>query len=141
MTNHLSIGRDKITAVTEDALLSLIDVLLYNDVDGDDEETKPKPDKTAKTWARLTVSFGAVPRATVGSSRFRQTGVAKVQIFAPKGQGAVAANDLAVLWVTQLLKATLPNGLFKNGNTKDIGIDGVWYNVNGSVEFEYVVQL
>lgn len=96
-----------------------------------------KPQDTE--WIRFTVLQGASLAASIGSKRFRNTGVAIAQVFTPVGKGDKDAVSLADV-VRGQFRAVTVSGVgvsvtFRTPSLTRVGRDGKWHQINVSCPF------
>ncbi|MEE9140767.1 MAG: phage tail terminator-like protein [Alphaproteobacteria bacterium] len=91
----------------------------------------------ASSWVRLTVVEGDSFQVAMGSTRrFRDTGVAIVQVFTPLGSGDGEAREIADD-VQGIFKGLTVSGVvFRKPRAARIGPDGRFYQVNVTIPFQ-----
>ena len=91
-------------------------------------------------WVRMTVLEQHSRQTGIGSSgnrRFNRKGLAIWQIFTLMNAGSLASNQY-VEALRALFEGVTVNGLmFHNVESRKIGNDGKWYQVNVNAEFEF----
>ena len=97
---------------------------------------------TSGSWARFTMKHSIGGQATLsgetGLRTFRRTGVISVQIFTPTGDGNVLADQLADIAKNAFEGKASPGQVwFRDVTSNEIGQDGVWFQTNVFVGFEY----
>jgi len=110
----------------------------------DSDFTPPTAGTAAsRTWARLVIKhFGGTRSLGSGASVVhRRYGLLTLQIFTAIGSdapGAVGARQIAGPITTALENAAAVNNIwFRNISMREIGVDGVWYQVHVQTEFVF----
>lgn len=93
------------------------------------------------TWARFTLRHGSGGQDsfTGGAQKvYLRTGIAIVQVFAPTEQGYGPSYDLAKV-VSDAFQGTQTSGgvWFRNVRIDEIGVSGLWLQLNVSIGFQY----
>lgn len=102
-----------------------------------DDTKKDKP--SSGTWLRASIKHGRGSRATLGPNALHtQSGILFVQIFTEAG-GGLSDNDAIAKIIEDAYRGkTSQNGVvFRDIVTKEVGQDGIWFQSNVEVEFEY----
>lgn len=102
-----------------------------------DDSKKTKP--SSGTWLRASIRHGTGSRAAIGPEALHtQNGILFVQIFTEAGNGLVANDAIAKLVENAFRGKRSEHGVvFRDIVTKEIGQDGIWFQSNVEVEFEY----
>lgn len=93
-------------------------------------------------WARVAIRHATSAQAslsgTVGSRRFRRTGVLTVQVFEPAGQGLSGTTDLPKIVQDAFEGVSTPGGVwFRDVAINEIGPDKSYFQTNVVAFFEY----
>lgn len=111
------------------------------------EDSNGKPLKPLsegnKPWARVTTRHNGGEQRAFGeppNRRFRRMGVVIVQVFTPAGKRGLVTGDRLGNVALDAFEGNMSGDVwFKNATQTEVGIDGAWYQVNVSAEFEYDV--
>lgn len=97
--------------------------------------------QTQTIWARPTIrhsiGFMASLRACDGSKRNTQEGTVFIQVFAPVGNGIVAAYNAAQPVWNAYIDSKNPSVWFKNIRINEMGRDGAFQEVQVHADFTY----
>lgn len=99
--------------------------------------------KGNKAWARVSLRHATGRQRSMGAPGnriFQRNGVVTVQIFVPTGkQGLVIADRLGKVAVDAFEgeETSAGNVWFRNATYREVGVDGAWFQVNATAEFEY----
>ena len=99
--------------------------------------------KGNKPWARVTMRHATAQQRSMGGlgeRMFQRNGVVTIQIFVPTGkQGLVVADRLGKVAADAFEgeETFAGNVWFRNTTYREVGIDGAWFQVNITTEFEY----
>jgi hypothetical protein len=99
--------------------------------------------KGNKPWARAMVRHATGRQRSMGNAGnrlFQRNGVVTLQIFVPAGkQGLVVADRLGRIVVDAFEgeETSAGNVWFRNTTYREVGVDGAWFQVNVTSEFEY----
>ena len=91
------------------------------------------------TWLRANVKHGRGSRAAIGPGAIHtQEGILFVQIFTEAGNG-LAHNDAIAKLIEDAFRGKYSEHgvVFRDVVTKEIGQDGIWFQSNVEVDFEY----
>lgn len=92
-------------------------------------------------WARVTIRHGQGGQSSlagdVGKIRWRNQGTIFVSVFAPVGDGLVAAYTNAQVVASAYRKAKGRCVWFRNQRIRELGQDGAFSHVQFSAEFQY----
>lgn len=98
-----------------------------------------------EAWARIMVRHLDGEQRTIGATDgrvFSRHGLVTVQVFVPAGkQGLVLADRLGKVAADAFEgKETAVGAVwFRNVAYREVGVDGAWFQVNVTAEFEYHV--
>jgi len=107
----------------------------------EDHDFDPPASKTS--WARLVIKHfsGGKSLGSGTSAVYRRRGQLTLQIFTAigeEGPGAVGARQLGGPIVQNMESVgAVGNIWFRNSVMKEIGVDGVWYQVHVQTDFTY----
>ncbi len=93
-------------------------------------------------WGRTMLSLTPFSKQTLSSingvKRYTRYGILTVQLFTVSGTGLSSADNYAKIIQDTFEGKSSPNGVwFKNARSNDIGPDGVWYQTNILIDFEF----
>lgn len=101
----------------------------YDNVPGDPPSETP--------WVRLTIAEGDSFQVSLGSTRrFRDTGVAIVQVFTALGSGDGEAREIADDVQAIFKGITVSGVIFRKPRAARIGPDGSFYQMNVTIPFQ-----
>ena len=105
---------------------------------------KPAAPGTAETaescWCRIVTRQLVSTQETiapVGSRKYSRQAMVQIQVFVPVDMGTLASDTLTAAARTVFEGVKFDSLHFYAGNTREIGIDGKWYQVNVEVPFTY----
>jgi len=107
----------------------------------EDQDFDPPANKTS--WARLTIKHhsGAKSLGSGTSAVYRRRGQLTLQVFTAigeEGPGAVGARQLGGPIVQDMESVgAVGNIWFRNSVMREIGVDGVWYQIHVQTDFVY----
>jgi hypothetical protein len=112
--------------------------VLYDDSIG----IKPKSGQPLLPWVRAVVRHLSGGQASLsnfnGVSRYRRSGIFTVQVFTPYGGGLSLSDSLVSVIVNAFEGKASTNGVwFRQIRVNEIGQEGVWYQTNVLINFEY----
>jgi hypothetical protein len=120
--------------------------LLYQNVDGDPDETATGTKDDPLIYGRVTVRHNqgqkrTLPGETGGVSNAQQvehTGIVIVQNFAPAGEGLSVNDSMDEIIKNACLGVRTANGVvFEAESYEEVGVAGAWFQTNVSVPFKY----
>lgn len=131
-------ARDEIASMLKEAADSLGQdglLVLWPDSNKDTPTTKTP-------WARVDIVHQTTSqRALAGADsqrRYTSIGLVTVQIFTPAGDGLKLSDEYSSSLAQAYRGKTSPNGVwFRDVTCQEIGLSGVWYQVNLVATFEY----
>lgn len=92
-------------------------------------------------WARATLQHTTGNQSSLagasGTKRFTETGLLFVQVFAPVGDGSTRCYELAQLVRNAFRDARHPEVWFRNVHLEEVGISGVFQQINVISTFSY----
>lgn len=95
--------------------------------DNDESVTKPR----GSSWIRAAVLFGEGPQVTMGTSRrYRVTGLLRLQIFIPSGQGDEAVLEIIDVATTAFRGVKVSGITFRSLVVNPLGLVGDEWQVN-----------
>jgi hypothetical protein len=112
--------------------------VVYDDTMG----STPKDGQPALPWARAVVKHLNGGQASLanfnGTSRYRRAGIFTVQVFTPYGGGLSLSDTLVSVIVNAFEGKASTNGVwFRQVRINEVGQDGLWYQTNVLINFEY----
>lgn len=115
--------------------------LRYEDV-GPKEPPSAPSEGQAPAWARIQMRWADGDQISLGgnqgSSIFDRSGIITIQVFAPSGDGRVLSDQLTEIALNALEGKTTTSGVrIRRARHIDVGIDGPWFQVNVTANFEY----
>lgn len=137
------------TGAGRDAIAAMFKAAWEADTVSDDIEVRyddravELPDSDV-AWVRLNIQHSLGQQTTLGGEngrRFTRSGVVTVQVFTPVGEGLVLNDALSKIAHEIFEGGSTAQGslLFRNVTTREIGVDGAWFQTNVVAEFEYDV--
>lgn len=97
----------------------------------------PGDPPSASSWVRLTIIEGDSFQISAGTTRrFRDTGIAIVQVFTALGSGDGEAREIADDVQAIFKGITVSGVIFRKPSASRIGPDGTFYQVNVTVPFQ-----
>lgn len=92
------------------------------------------------TWGRAKVLHTAAGAGSIsgasGTTRYQNNGLVWVQLFAPRGDGLVAARAAAQLFVNGFRTARMAVW-FRNVGMNEMGSDGAFERIDVKANFQY----
>ncbi len=123
------------TAWDADPVASLVNMHFENLPQKDPSRSPDTP------WARATILFGEGKQIAMGgtTSLHRREGILVVSLFVPLNYSMATLDALSELVVSTFEGATGSNGtVFITGSTiTNVGIDGLWFQQNVAIDFEF----
>ena len=112
--------------------------ILYDDTVG----IKPVSGSPASPWIRAIVRHTSGGQASLanfnGVSRYKRSGIFTVQVFTPAGDGLSLSDSLVSVIVNAFEGKSTADGVwFRRIRINEIGQDGIWYQTNVLINFEY----
>ena len=96
------------------------------------------PPADGGVWGRLSIQHTGGTLSSLGSGRFRRTGILFVQIFVSIGDGTLIADQIADSLVTAFENAgAIENIWFRDITMREVGTDGTFHQVNVEAQFTF----
>lgn len=137
MTADALVARDEIYELINNAIVASLPgvIVHWEGVEG----VIPQNSKWLRVSLRHVTGRQASLAGENGVRRWNRTGFVSVQCFAPLASGGVkAATEMACVVRDALQgKATESCVWFRNPRINEVGVDGDWFNVNATIDFDY----
>ena len=139
---NITTARDEMLTVFKDAW-DLSDTSNIYDVSYDDNDDFLATQSEKKAFARVKVQHATGGQSSLsnrsGVKNYTRTGFVAIQVFTRNGTGLSLSDLLSqiVMDAYEQTASTASGVWFRNVRLNEIGVDGIWYQVNVLADFTY----